>query len=218
MNNKPINNYYDDCDFIFKILVLGDTGVGKTTLLKKIKNNKFNKEFLSTIGVDFFSVPCKINDKKIKLHIWDTAGQEKFRAIVKNFFRNINGVIYIADISDIESIKNIEYWINEVKSNTSNYDDIQSIVVINKEDLININSQEYTDIIDNISTITNKYNLKFVLVSTKNADFEYLETNIIKKISHKIFNHIIETGDKSFILPNNLINLNNNSIKSCCSR
>ena len=115
-----------------KILLLGDSGVGKTCLMIKFTDKKFNENNSSTIGLEIKNKIIQIDDKQIKLNILDTAGQEKYRSITKNFIRNADGIIFVFDLSDKDSFKNIKDWLittDEVKNN------FQKILVGNKLDL-----------------------------------------------------------------------------------
>lgn len=119
-------------DYLFKICLMGDSSVGKTSLLTRYSENNFKESYNNTIGVDFRVVTLKIEDKVIKLHIWDTAGQERFKAITCTYLKNCNGFIYVYDISDKESFDNIENWTELAKAN-NNYSTF-SFLVGNKND------------------------------------------------------------------------------------
>ena len=120
-------------DYIFKIVVLGDSGVGKTSFIYKLNNDDFSKKG-STIGVDF-SVHCvEIENTLIKLQIWDTAGQEQFKSITKSYFRNVAGALLFFDISNNQSYKNLSHWIDELL----NHDVVEEsiFIIANKTDLV----------------------------------------------------------------------------------
>lgn len=102
-------------DYIFKTIILGNAGVGKTTLLYKYLYGTYMTNISSTIGVNYVSKKLSISDNiKIKLQIWDTAGQERFRSIIRSYFRNVSGCIIAYDTTNIESFKNCSYWIQEI--------------------------------------------------------------------------------------------------------
>ncbi|CAF3630877.1 unnamed protein product [Rotaria sp. Silwood1] len=102
-------------DYLFKILIIGDSGVGKTTILQRFANDYFSTEYVATIGVDFQIRTLEIDSKRCKLQIWDTAGQDRFKCVVSSFYRNANGVIICFDITDLESFRNVNNWLEEVK-------------------------------------------------------------------------------------------------------
>lgn len=119
-------------DYVFKVVVLGDSGVGKTSFVHSLQNNNTCTKG-STIGVDFSVTTIQVGDKQIKAQIWDTAGQEQFRSISRSYFRNVAGALLFYDVSNKESYKNIESWVHDL---TSNDVPIQAITCIaNKVDL-----------------------------------------------------------------------------------
>ena len=118
----------------FKILLLGDSGVGKSAFILRFCEDKFDEDSLTTIGIDQKNKFVKRGDKKLELHIWDTAGQERFRSIAKNCYKGADGIILMYDISKYESFKQIKTWINNIKD-AINIDKIGILVVGNKCDL-----------------------------------------------------------------------------------
>ena len=126
-----------DTDYLFKIILMGDCNVGKTSFLYKLVENYNTKVYEPTIGVDFNSKIIEdSNNNKIKLHIWDTAGQEKFRSIVETYYRDAAGVILIYDITKKSSFDNLEYWIKEIKLWNRNKNRVPMIILGNKIDNI----------------------------------------------------------------------------------
>ena len=124
---------YDDKDFKLKVTLIGDSSVGKTSLIFQYINNSFNDVKIATIGCDKFSTAISINNKDIKLSIWDTAGQERFRSLSQMFLKNTDICILIYDITNENSFNNIQkYWLGLVRENLSN---ILIAIVANKTDL-----------------------------------------------------------------------------------
>lgn len=126
----------DECtqfDLSFKIIVIGDSGVGKSCLTMKATKNHFEENSTATVGFEFFSFNMKINDKIVKLQIWDTCGQEIYRSLIVNFYRNSALAIIVYSIDNAGSFENANLWLKELK-NYSN-PDIQVILVGNKTDL-----------------------------------------------------------------------------------
>ena len=103
-----------------KLLLLGDPSVGKTTFLWKYMNNQYKNNYDLTIGVDYATKVIKIDDKKINLQIWDTAGQESFRAITTSYFRSANCALIFFDVSNIDSYNNVQYWVSTYLSMSNN--------------------------------------------------------------------------------------------------
>ncbi len=88
-------------DIMLKIVILGDSGVGKSNILSRYINDEFDEYKRNTIGVDFISQEQIINDKKVKIQFWDTAGQEKYKAIASAYYKNAHGVIFVYDITSV---------------------------------------------------------------------------------------------------------------------
>ena len=120
-----------DYDHIFKLLIIGDSGVGKSSLLLRFADNTFSPNYITTIGVDFKIRTITIKGHKIKLQIWDTAGQERFRTITSTYYRGTHGVIVVYDVTNGESFSNVKRWLHEIESNCDN---VQRILVGNKID------------------------------------------------------------------------------------
>ena len=118
----------------FKILLLGDSSVGKTAFILRFCEDKFDQDSLTTIGLDQKNKFVKRGDKKIELHIWDTAGQERFRSIAKNCYKGADGIILMYDISKTDTFKHIVSWINNIRE-AIDITKIGLIVVGNKCDL-----------------------------------------------------------------------------------
>lgn len=122
-----------DYDYIFKILLIGDSGVGKSSLILRFVDDTYSEAFTTTIGVDFKVKIVTVGDKTIKLQIWDTAGQDRFRTITSSYYRGAHGIIVVYDISDYSSYCNVQQWIQEIGRYAS--DDVNKFIVGNKSDL-----------------------------------------------------------------------------------
>jgi len=112
------NNNNEICDYIAKVVVIGESSVGKTNILSRFSRNEFSIETKSTIGVEFLTKISEIKGKKIKLQIWDTAGQEKYKAITNSFYCNSNAALIVFDLSIKETFERVDYWVKEVKKYT----------------------------------------------------------------------------------------------------
>ncbi|CAF0975759.1 unnamed protein product [Rotaria magnacalcarata] len=104
-------------DYVFKIVLTGDSGVGKSNLLSRFTRNEFSLESRSTIGVEFSTKEVQVDGKTIKIQIWDTAGQERFMAITKAYYRNALGTLIVFDILKASTFQNLDNWYNEVRAN-----------------------------------------------------------------------------------------------------
>ena len=120
-------------DLSFKIIVIGDSGVGKSCLSTKATRNKFDNDHCPTVGFEFFTFNIKIENRVIKLQIWDTCGQELYRSLITNFYRNSSLAIIVYAINSRESFKNIDMWLKELRTNSS--PDTKVILIGNKIDL-----------------------------------------------------------------------------------
>ena len=118
--------------YIIKILTLGDTMVGKSSIVLRFSDDKFDENQFATIGIDFKTKYIKVKDASVKVLIWDTAGQEKFRNIAKQYYKGANGVLLIYDVCNRKSFERIEYWISELKEN--NKIDLTEKRVISREE------------------------------------------------------------------------------------
>ncbi|XP_030232290.1 ras-related protein Rab-8B isoform X1 [Gadus morhua] len=120
-------------DYLFKLLLIGDSGVGKTCLLFRFSEDAFNTTFISTIGIDFKIRTIELDGKKIKLQIWDTAGQERFRTITTAYYRGAMGIMLVYDITNEKSFDNIKNWIRNIEEHASS--DVERMILGNKCDM-----------------------------------------------------------------------------------
>jgi len=120
-----------DYDHLFKLLIIGDSGVGKSSLLVRFADNHFSGNYITTIGVDFKIRTIEIQGERVKLQIWDTAGQERFRTITSTYYRGTHGVIVVYDVTSGESFANVKRWLHEIDQNC---DVVNRILVGNKND------------------------------------------------------------------------------------
>eukprot|EP00768_Dysnectes_brevis_P003649 gnl/Dysnectes_brevis/2594_a3131_1546.p1 GENE.gnl/Dysnectes_brevis/2594_a3131_1546~~gnl/Dysnectes_brevis/2594_a3131_1546.p1 ORF type:complete len:211 (-),score=79.12 gnl/Dysnectes_brevis/2594_a3131_1546:91-696(-) len=121
-------------DYLFKILLIGDSGVGKSCLLLRFADDLFNQSYISTIGVDFKIRTIDIEGKTVKLQIWDTAGQEKFRTITSTYYRGASGIIVVFDVTDRTTFDNVGVWLREIEKFASA--DVAKLLVGSKADLV----------------------------------------------------------------------------------
>lgn len=137
----------EDYDFLYKVILVGDSAVGKTSILQRITRNEFNPQSKPTIGVGFGSKVFEVmnfdtiksaksaKSTKIKIQIWDTAGQERFRAVTKTYYRGACGGIIVFDLTDRDSFENLLTWLDEVDKFVGNETDIVLYILGNKSDL-----------------------------------------------------------------------------------
>ena len=120
---------------LIKIIVVGDSGVGKSTMLMRFEKNIFDELFIPTVGIDFLIKKIQVNDKLYKLHLWDMAGQERYKSIVNTYYRNGQGIILAFDIANMSSFENLQNWIDSINK----YSPANSVLFIvgTKSDLEN---------------------------------------------------------------------------------
>jgi len=123
----------DTYDQLIKLLLVGDSGVGKSCLLLRFTEDMFTPSFITTIGIDFKVKTVEVDNKVIKLQIWDTAGQERFRTITTAYYRGAMGVMLVYDITDRQSFANLESWYRNVEEHSS--ENVNVLIVGNKSDL-----------------------------------------------------------------------------------
>ena len=122
-----------DYDHLFKLVLIGDTGVGKSCLLLRFADDAFTESYISTIGVDFRFRTVKVDGKTVKLQIWDTAGQERFRTITSAYYRGADGIIMVYDVTSQESFDHVSDWLTEVNRYAS--EGTCKLLVGNKSDM-----------------------------------------------------------------------------------
>ena len=120
-------------EFLYKILLLGDSSVGKTCFLMRYVDNTFQEIHMSTIGLDYKLKTVQLEDgKMVKIQIWDTAGQDRFRSITKNYYKGAHGIVLIYDVTNKKSFENVTNWINQIREEVS--DKVTIVLVGNKID------------------------------------------------------------------------------------
>ena len=127
---------YAQYDLSFKLIVIGDSGVGKSCLTTKAVKNNFEDYYQATVGFEFLTFCVKVEDKTIKLQIWDTCGQEVYRSLISSFYRSASLAIMVYSIDNEDSFSNIEKWLNDIK--TQSNPDVKIFLIGNKADLEDI--------------------------------------------------------------------------------
>ena len=161
-----------------KIMIVGETLVGKTSLIRRYTKNKFGRDYLATIGIDFQYKFLDINNKKIKVELWDTAGQERFKSIAKNYFQSSDGLLIVYDITDKKTFEKLDDWFEQIKENAP--ENSKLVLVGNKSDL----GGKREIPIEEGQKFSEKNKVKFFETSAKdgtnvNSVFEMLTNDII---------------------------------------
>ena len=184
---ERLNGYQINHDYIFRICMVGDAGVGKTSLLTRFCDNTFNNNYTSTIGVDFKVVTLKYQNIITKLHVWDTAGQERFKSMAINYFRSSHGFMFIYDITEKESFENIQNWIDLAFSNSNTVG--INFLVGNKSDIEN--QRQISK--DTAKDFANEKNLIFFETSAKSN--ENVE-KVFQFFTYKLIQYFLNNKDK----------------------
>jgi len=150
-------------DFLFKFLLIGDSGVGKSSIMLRFADNAYDTSFISTIGVDFEIKTIGVDGKKIKLQLWDTAGQERFRTVTRAYYRDAHGVIVVFDVTDQESFKNVREWLHEIDEFAA--DEVNVLLIGNKVDMAD--HREVT--FDAAQSFADEMGIGYVETSAKSA-------------------------------------------------
>ncbi|KAL9653077.1 hypothetical protein ABK040_006296 [Willaertia magna] len=154
-----------DYDILVKILIVGDSGVGKSCLLVRYSDDEFLESHLTTIGVDFKIKTETLKDNRTaKIQLWDTAGQERFSSIVSAYYRSSNGIMVVFDLTNEESFKNIAKWLSQIKQH--GLDNVSLVLVGNKSDL---KSKRVIDK-DRAEELAKNLGIPYIETSAKSSD------------------------------------------------
>ena len=192
----------------YKVLLVGDTSVGKTSIILQYTKHIHPKVYLSTIGLDFATKEQKLeNGEDVTLRIYDTAGQEKFNSIVKNLFKSCQGLILVYDITSIQSFHNINNWLNYVKDNSNK--EVKLLLVGNKSDL---EDKREVEIIE-ANNLAKEFDIELIEISAKdNIGVD----DVFIKIAKMLYYGINDTEVNDSLNINNDEIIRNNPSSSCC--
>jgi len=170
-------------EIVYKVLLLGDSSVGKTCFLLRYCDKSFQDVHLSTIGLDYRlkSMTLK-NNKNIKLQIWDTAGQDRFRAITKNYYKGANGIILIYDVTNMQTYENVKNWISQIKEEAS-----PNVIIYLVGNKIDVPDEQRLIKAEDGQKIADEFNLPFKEASAKDG------TNV-----NEIFQELLEEIDEKY--------------------
>ncbi|CAG9314407.1 unnamed protein product [Blepharisma stoltei] len=171
-----------DYDYLMKVLLIGDSSVGKTSVLLRYVDDTYNPEFQTTIGVDFKISTMELQGKVIKLQLWDTAGQDRFRNIVASYYRGAQGVILMYDITNQASFQNIKNWYNETLNHLQS--STPKLLVGNKLDL----ASQRTVKLAEAQELADRLSMSYIETSAKNSQnvrlaFETLTRSMLTQVS-----------------------------------
>ncbi|OMO55474.1 Small GTPase superfamily [Corchorus capsularis] len=206
-------------EYLFKIVIIGDSAVGKSNLLSRYARNEFNAHSKATIGVEFQTQSVEIDGKEVKAQIWDTAGQERFRAVTSAYYRGAFGALLVYDISRRATFENVSRWLDELNSHSDTT--VARMLVGNKCDLENIREVS----MEEGKSLAEAEGLFFMETSALDSTnvrtaFEIVIREIYNNVSRKVLN---SDSYKAELTVNRVSLVNDNGSKqtqskySCCS-
>eukprot|EP00002_Diphylleia_rotans_P016839 TRINITY_DN326_c0_g1_i1.p1 TRINITY_DN326_c0_g1~~TRINITY_DN326_c0_g1_i1.p1 ORF type:complete len:206 (+),score=50.65 TRINITY_DN326_c0_g1_i1:81-698(+) len=167
-------------DYLIKLLLIGDSGVGKSCLLLRFSDDTFSPSFITTIGIDFKIRTVDLDGKRIKLQIWDTAGQERFRTITTAYYRGAMGILLVYDVTDERSFNNIRNWIRNIEQHAT--ESVNKMLIGNKCDLENRAVDKARG-----QALADEYKIQFLETSAKgNINVEEAFLTIAKEIKKRL--------------------------------
>ena len=195
-----------DYDYLFKVLLLGDSDVGKSSLILRYTEETFNSKLVNSIGVDFKMKKREIDGKIIKVQIWDTAGHERFRTITYSYYRGANAIIIVFDLSDKKSFTSITEWLKQIEKHSN--ENVFKFLVGNKSDLVDKRQITYEE----ANQYANEHKLPYIETSAKEG------ININELFDSSIKTYLTNTknfrGEKNIKL--NSQSTNSSERNSCC--
>mmetsp|Transcript_40593 Transcript_40593/g.72169 ORF Transcript_40593/g.72169 Transcript_40593/m.72169 type:complete len:207 (+) Transcript_40593:108-728(+) len=194
-------------DMQIKLLMIGDSGVGKTCLLLRYANAAFSQTFITTIGIDFKIKNISLDGKRIKLQIWDTAGQERFRTITTSYFRGAQGILLVYDVTDRNSFNSIRNWVSQIQQHADVH--VNKILIGNKCDM----KDERVVTTEEGQKLAAEYGIQFFETSAKN-DIQVEESfvTVAREVKERLINDVDRKTDARVNLQTQ-----KSSSKSCSS-
>ncbi|XP_012673510.1 RAB11a, member RAS oncogene family, like [Clupea harengus] len=187
----------DEYDYLFKVVLIGDSGVGKSNLLSRFTRNEFNLESKSTIGVEFATRSIQVEGKTIKAQIWDTAGQERYRAITSAYYRGAVGALLVYDIAKHLTYENAERWLKELQDHADS--NIVIMLVGNKSDLRHLRAVPT----DEAKAFAEKHGLSFLETSAlDSSNVELAFQTILTAIYHIVSQRQMSGSRETDFSPN----------------
>ncbi|KAI0374767.1 ras-domain-containing protein [Pilatotrama ljubarskyi] len=205
------NMHTSEYDYLFKLLLIGDSGVGKSCLLLRFADDTYTESYISTIGVDFKIRTIELEGKTVKLQIWDTAGQERFRTITSSYYRGAHGIIVVYDVTDNDTFTNVKQWLQEIDRYAS--EGVNKLLVGNKSDLTSKKVVEYSV----AKEFADQLGIPFLETSAKNAtNVEQAFLTMAKQIKDRMgsTSTAAGTGKSSTITPGQTVQ--QQSSGGCC--
>ncbi|KAF2213168.1 hypothetical protein CERZMDRAFT_120977 [Cercospora zeae-maydis SCOH1-5] len=204
-SEAALNRY----DYLFKLLLIGDSGVGKSCLLLRFADDTYTESYISTIGVDFKIRTIELDGKTVKLQIWDTAGQERFRTITSSYYRGAHGICVVYDVTDMDSFNNVKQWLQEIDRYAT--EGVNKLLVGNKSDMSDKKVVEYTV----AKEFADSLGIPFLETSAKNAsNVEQAFLTMARQIKERMGNTTV--NNKPTVQVGQGSNVQSGSAGGCC--
>ena len=190
---KILSDDYPRFDLSFKLVVIGDSGVGKSSLTKRATTDTFDIYYSPTIGFEYYTFKIRIKDTDVRLQIWDTCGQENYRSLISSFYRNSSIAILVYAIDNKNSFKNLEVWMNDLKMNSN--PDVKIFLIGNKSDLENRREVSYSE----AEKFSKEHGMNFFLEASAktgiNAEKIFVEASKVLLDEYSIIKNKIGKGN-----------------------
>jgi len=209
-----MNTNDNEYTYAFKIILLGDPDVGKSSFASILANDHFPTEHFSTIGVEFVTNIVQLeNGKFVKLLLWDTAGQERYRSLTRSYYNNVIGCFIFFDLTKKETFNNVKYWLDQISEKINDKSGVIYLIG-NKLDLVNKRRVSNEEIINLIENYKNIETLKYFEVSIRNNKNDAV--NLFKKIGEEIYSKVKNNKIKEDVKRVNEILPNEVKKNKCC--
>ncbi|KAA8911768.1 small GTP-binding protein, partial [Sphaerosporella brunnea] len=201
-------------DYLFKLLLIGDSGVGKSCLLLRFADDTYTESYISTIGVDFKIRTIELDGKTVKLQIWDTAGQERFRTITSSYYRGAHGICVVFDVTDMDSFNNVKQWLQEIDRYAT--EGVNKLLVGNKSDMADKKVVDYTVAkATSPDEFADSLGIPFLETSAKNAtNVEQAFLTMARQIKERMGSTAV--NNKATVQVNPGSNVQQGSAGGCC--
>lgn len=194
-------------DLLYKILLIGDSGAGKSCMLLRFADDSFTESYMSTIGVDFKIRTIDVDNKVVKLQIWDTAGQERFRTITSSYYRGASAIIIVYDVTNEVTFTNIKNWLLECDRYAS--ENVVKILVGNKCDITSKRKITY----DDAKQLADSVGILFFETSAKTG---HNIDAVFQSLTLQLINHSLITKPKNIQIVHSGKNIHPPNKRSCC--
>ena len=183
-------------NYVIKLLTLGETEVGKTSIVLRYSDDKFHEDKTATIGIDFKIKIIRKGNEAIKVSIYDTAGEERFKTLIKHYYRGANGILLIFDLTKKSTFDKLNFWLEDLRENSDNIDNLYIHLIGNKNDL----EEQRAISFEEATNFAKKNKLPYMEVSAKTGkNIKNLFDEVIKGAMIKMINNLKENDKKDIM-------------------